>query len=61
MGIKFTSVTIIVIFGTILGLIAGYQKEKTNSLIPAIIVHFCFNVGVSFLTLLEVLTGYVFT
>lgn len=39
----------IVVFGTILGLIAGYHKEKTKSLLPAIIVHFCFNVGGSLL------------
>ena len=46
-GVDFFSVFIIAIFGVILGLIAGYQKEKTDSLIPAIIVHVCFNIGAS--------------
>ncbi len=49
MGVDIYSVMNIVVFGTLLGLIAGYQKEKTNSLIPAIIVHLCFNVGGSLL------------
>ena len=49
LGVNIFAVINIVIFGIILGLIAGYQKERTNSLIPAIIVHFCFNVGASFL------------
>jgi len=52
MGVDIYSVMNIVIFGTLLGLIAGYQKEKTNSLIPAIIVHMCFNVGASLLALI---------
>lgn len=45
----------IVIFGIILGMIAGYHKEKTNSLVPAIIVHFCFNVGGSFIYIISLL------
>lgn len=49
-GIDIYKVLNIVIFGILLGLIAGYQKEKTNSLIPAIIVHMCFNVGGSILS-----------
>jgi len=48
MGANTFFVLNIVFFGIILGLIAGYQKEKTNSLVPAMIVHFCFNVGGSF-------------
>jgi membrane protease YdiL (CAAX protease family) len=44
-GANFLSVAIIVIFAFILGIIAGYYREKTDSLIPAIIVHMCGNVG----------------
>ncbi len=51
LGVNLLSVINIVIFGIVLGLIAGYQKEKTNSLVPAIIVHFCFNVGASIISL----------
>lgn len=49
LGVNILSVMTIVVFGIVLGLIAGYQKEKINSLIPAIIVHICFNIGGSFL------------
>ena len=35
----------IVVFAFILGIIAGYQREKTGSLIPAIMAHALFNVG----------------
>lgn len=38
-------VTILVIFAFILGIIAGYYREKSESLVPAIIVHMCANVG----------------
>ncbi len=55
MGVEFFTVLNIVIFGIILGLIAGYQKEKTNSLIPAIIVHLCFNIGGSILFIINLL------
>ena len=41
----------IVIFGIVLGIIAGYYREQTNSLIPAIMVHMCFNIGGSLLGL----------
>jgi len=41
----------IVCFAFILGLIAGYYRERTGSLIPAIAVHALFNVG-------GTLTGY---
>ncbi len=44
-GAGFLSVAIIVIFAFILGIIAGYYREKSGSLIPAIIVHICGNVG----------------
>ena len=49
LGTDIFVVLIIVIFAVILGFIAGYFKEQTNSLVPAILVHFCFNVGGSFL------------
>jgi len=45
MGVPAARVIIIVIFGFILGIIAGYMRESTNSLFPAIIVHSCFNIG----------------
>lgn len=51
MGLNILSIILIVTFAVILGLIAGYQREKTNSLVPAIIVHFCFNVGASVLSI----------
>ena len=54
LGMNLVSVINIVVFGIVLGLIAGYQKEKTNSLIPAIIVHFCFNVGASIISLFNI-------
>jgi membrane protease YdiL (CAAX protease family) len=37
-------VTFIVINATILGLIAGYHRETTGSIVPAIVVHIAFNV-----------------
>ena len=52
MGVDILLVINIVIFGIILGLIAGYQREKTGSLIPAILVHFCFNVGANAIALI---------
>ena len=50
-GVNIFIVLNIVFFGIILGIIAGYQKEQTTSLIPAIIVHLCFNVGGTLLEL----------
>lgn len=44
-GADFLSVAIIVFFAFILGMIAGYYREISGSLIPAIIVHMCGNVG----------------
>jgi len=55
MGVDIVMVLLMVFFSILLGLIAGYLKEKTNSLVPAILVHFCFNVGGSFLSLMDVL------
>jgi len=51
LGMAFFTVLIIVIFGIILGTIAGYYREQTNSLVPAILVHMCFNIGGSLLGL----------
>jgi membrane protease YdiL (CAAX protease family) len=35
----------VVLFTTLLGLVAGYYREKTRSLIPAMMIHALFNVG----------------
>ncbi len=35
----------VIVLTTLLGLVAGYYREKTESLIPAIIIHALFNVG----------------
>ncbi len=51
LGISFFAVLNIVIFGIILGIIAGYYREQANSLVPAIMVHMCFNIGGSLLGL----------
>lgn len=44
-GANLIAVTILVIFAFILGIVAGYYREKSESLIPAIIVHMCGNAG----------------
>lgn len=44
-GMGSAAVFNIIFFAFILGIIAGYYREKTGSLIPAIIVHMLFNVG----------------
>jgi membrane protease YdiL (CAAX protease family) len=36
---------LVILFTTLLGLVAGYYREKTKSLIPAIIIHALFNIG----------------
>ncbi len=36
---------IVVILATLLGLVAGYYRQQTGSLIPAVIVHMLFNIG----------------
>ena len=51
LGLAFFAVLTIVIFGIVLGIIAGYYREQTNSLVPAIMVHMCFNIGGSLLGL----------
>lgn len=35
----------VILFASALGIIAGYYREKTESLIPAIIIHALFNIG----------------
>ena len=35
----------VIVLTTLLGLVAGYYREKWGSLIPAIIIHALFNVG----------------
>jgi len=35
----------VLVFSTALGLVAGYYREKTGSLIPALIIHALFNIG----------------
>jgi membrane protease YdiL (CAAX protease family) len=35
----------VIVFTSALGIIAGYYREKTESLIPAIIIHALFNIG----------------
>ena len=37
-------VVLIVVMATVAGLVAGYYREKTGSLVPAIAAHFTFNV-----------------
>ncbi len=38
-------VLFVIILTSLLGIIAGYYREKTQSLIPGIIIHALFNVG----------------
>ncbi len=47
LGISIDKLTVfnIVFFGFILGLFAGYYRERSGSIIPAIIVHILFNIG----------------
>ena len=35
----------VIVFASALGIVAGYYREKTESLIPAIIIHAFFNIG----------------
>ncbi|MCK4395436.1 CPBP family intramembrane metalloprotease [candidate division WOR-3 bacterium] len=47
-----------IVFSTfILGVVAGYFREKTNSLIPAIIAHMMFNIGGGLLSFIGKLKG----
>jgi len=42
----------IVVNATVLGLVAGYYREKTGSIIPAIVVHMVFNIVGTFVAVL---------
>jgi membrane protease YdiL (CAAX protease family) len=35
----------LIVLAVFLGLVAGYYRERTGSLLPAIIVHSLFNIG----------------
>jgi membrane protease YdiL (CAAX protease family) len=52
-GLEFFRVLYLVILTTLLGLYAGYQKERTNSLVAAVIIHLFFNMGGSLYGLLS--------
>jgi len=45
MGVGIPSVVVIVLFATFLGLVAGYYRERTGSILPAIIIHMAGNIG----------------
>lgn len=44
-GMELLPVLIIVLFAAVLGVFAGYYREKTGSLLPAIIIHTFGNIG----------------
>jgi len=44
-GLDIFSVSVIAISGFLLGIIAGFYREKTESIIPAIIIHMLFNIS----------------
>lgn len=52
-GLDSFSVSVIVVSGFIMGVIAGYYREKTESIIPAIIVHMLFNICGSIIGLIK--------
>lgn len=52
-GLDSFSVWVIVVSGFIMGVIAGYYREKTESIIPAIIVHMLFNISGSIIGLIK--------
>ena len=56
-GMGSSAVFNIVLSAFILGVVAGYYREKTESLIPAIFVHMLFNVGGNCTVLLIELFG----
>lgn len=51
-GLEFFRVLYLVLLTTLLGLYAGYQKERTNSLVAAVTIHLFFNMGGSLYGLL---------
>ncbi|MCK5455260.1 MAG: CPBP family intramembrane metalloprotease [Calditrichia bacterium] len=44
-GVSILPVLIIVSFALLLGLMAGYQLERTGSLLSAVLIHMAFNIG----------------
>ena len=46
-------VVLIVVNAAVLGLLAGYHREKTGSILPAIAVHMAFNIVGGFLAYLS--------
>ena len=44
-GVDLLTTVVVVVFATLLGLIAGRLRERHGALTPAIAVHICFNVG----------------
>jgi len=48
MGVDFGFVSLLVFYAIILGLFAGHYAETTGSILPAIVIHTCFNIGGSF-------------
>lgn len=44
-GMGFMSVLYIVVYAFILGIFAAYLREQSDSLIPAILIHMCANIG----------------
>lgn len=45
LGIDISTVAIVVVFAFLVGIAAGYFREETDSLIPAILVHMFANIG----------------
>jgi membrane protease YdiL (CAAX protease family) len=45
LGANLLTVAIIIVYAFVLGLVAGHQREKTGSLIPAVLMHSLFNIG----------------
>ena len=44
-GTSFLTTYIVVVFAFFLGLVAAYQRERTQSILPAITAHVSFNIG----------------
>ncbi len=52
MGVNPPNVLVILVFTFLLGMFAGVSREKSGSLLPAIVMHMCGNVGGSLVALL---------
>jgi membrane protease YdiL (CAAX protease family) len=52
LGIDVATVAIVVVFAFLVGIAAGYFREETGSLVPAILVHMFANIGGSLCSLL---------